>query len=108
VIQPVEPGEGQARRIEMDWRLLITTFGTIFLSELGDKTQIATLSFASAGSSRWVVFAGASLALISTSALAVLIGEGLGRLVSPLLLRRLAGVLFIALGILFFLRGPET
>ena len=92
----------------MDWKLLLTTFVTIFVAELGDKTQLTTLSFAAAGSSRWIVFAGAGLALVSTSAVAVLVGEGLGRVIPPSLLRQGAGVLFIVLGIVFLLGRPET
>lgn len=92
----------------MDWRVLATTFAAIFVAELGDKTQLATLSFASGGSSRWAVFAGASLALIATTAVAVLAGEALGRIVPPLLLRRGAGILFIALGLIFLVRGAES
>lgn len=92
----------------MEWKLLLTTFATIFVAELGDKTQIATLSFASTGSSKWVVFAGASLALISASAMAVAVGEGLGRVISPLTLRRAAGAAFIVLGLLFLLSRSEA
>jgi putative Ca2+/H+ antiporter (TMEM165/GDT1 family) len=91
----------------MDWKLMLTTFFTIFVAELGDKTQLATLSFASSGS-RWTVFAGASLALIATSALAVVGGEALGRVVPPLMLRRGAGVMFIVLGVVFLLTRAET
>ena len=85
----------------MDWKLLLSTFGAIFLAELGDKTQIATLSLAAGGSSRWAVFLGSALALIATSAIAVLAGEALSRYVSPHWLRRAAGLLFLALGALF-------
>lgn len=85
----------------MDYKLFLATFATIFLAELGDKTQLATLSLAAGGSSRWVVFAGSALALVATSALAVLGGEALGRLIPPQWLRRGAGALFILLGILF-------
>lgn len=85
----------------MDYKLFLATFATIFLAELGDKTQLATLSLAAGGSSRWVVFAGSALALVATSALAVLGGEALGRVIPPLWLRRGAGALFILLGILF-------
>jgi Ca2+/H+ antiporter, TMEM165/GDT1 family len=92
----------------MDWKILGTTLVTIFLAELGDKTQLATLSFASGGSPKWAVFLGASLALIATTALAVLAGETLGRVVPPALLRRVAGALFVLLGILFLLSRPET
>jgi putative Ca2+/H+ antiporter (TMEM165/GDT1 family) len=92
----------------MDWRLLLTTFVTVFVAELGDKTQLATLSFASGGSSRWAVFAGACLALIASSAVAVLAGEALGRVVPSLALRRGAGVLFIILGVVFLLARSDA
>ena len=95
----------------MDWKLLTSTFGCIFLAELGDKTQLATLSLASGGSSRWVVFAGSAIALVATSAVAVVAGEALSRVVSPEWLKRGAGVLFLVLGVLFLFsskRAPEV
>lgn len=82
----------------MDWRLVVTTFGAVFLAELGDKTQLATLSFAAGGKSRLAVFLGSALALVATSALAVLVGEGLARIVSPATLKRLSGVAFVVIG----------
>jgi putative Ca2+/H+ antiporter (TMEM165/GDT1 family) len=85
----------------MDWKLLAFTFASIFLAELGDKTQLATLSLAAGGSSRWVVFAGSAAALVTTSAIAVVGGEALSRAVSPVWLKRCAGVLFLMLGVLF-------
>jgi putative Ca2+/H+ antiporter (TMEM165/GDT1 family) len=83
----------------MDYKLMATTFVAVFLAELGDKTQLATLSFAGTGSSRWAVFIGSAGALVCTSAIAVLVGEGVTRVISPLLLKRLAGVAFVAIGI---------
>ena len=68
----------------MDWKLVGSTFLAIFLAEMGDKTQLATMSLA-AGSSRWAVFAGSALALVATSAVAVLAGEAVSRVVSPAL-----------------------
>jgi Ca2+/H+ antiporter, TMEM165/GDT1 family len=91
----------------MDWRLLATTFGAIFIAELGDKTQLATLSLAAGGASRWTVFAGAALALVTTSAVAVLAGEALTRVVSPVVLRRGAGAVFVLIGVLFLLARDE-
>jgi Ca2+/H+ antiporter, TMEM165/GDT1 family len=82
----------------MDWRVLGTTFAAVFLAELGDKTQLAALSFATSTTSRLSVFLGASLALIATTAIAVLFGEALTRFVSPQMLRRAAGALFVAIG----------
>jgi putative Ca2+/H+ antiporter (TMEM165/GDT1 family) len=82
----------------MDWKLFATTFGAVFIAELGDKTQLATLSFATSASSRWTVFLGSALALVATSALAVVFGEALTRIVSPKTLQKAAGVLFVAIG----------
>jgi putative Ca2+/H+ antiporter (TMEM165/GDT1 family) len=85
----------------MDYRLFASTFAAIFIAELGDKTQLATLSLSASSSSRLSVFAGSALALVLSSALAVLGGELLSRWVSPLTLRRLAGVVFLLLGALY-------
>lgn len=87
----------------MDWRLFLSTFAAIFLAEIGDKTQLATLSLSAGGSSRWAVFLGAALALVTTSAVAVLAGEAVSRVVSPEWLRRAAGVCFLLLGAFFLL-----
>jgi putative Ca2+/H+ antiporter (TMEM165/GDT1 family) len=84
----------------MDWKLFATTFAAIFLAEIGDKTQLATLSFAAEGQSRWTVFAGSALALVATSAIAVLAGEAIARVVPPLWIKRSAGLLFLILGVL--------
>jgi len=89
----------------MDWKLLVSSFVSIFLAELGDKTQLATLSLAAGGSSRWAVFVGSALALTATSAIAVLFGEGLSKVVPALWVRRLAGALFIALGVVFLIKS---
>jgi putative Ca2+/H+ antiporter (TMEM165/GDT1 family) len=84
----------------MDWKLLFTVFATIFVAEIGDKTQLATLLYASgAEASRLTVFLGASLALILTSALGVLVGSALFQYVNPQYLACVAGVGFIAVGI---------
>ena len=85
----------------MDLKLLFSTFALVFLAELGDKTQLATLSLAASGKSRLMVFAGASIALIATSGLAVLFGEALTRAIPPMWIRRAAGVAFVVMGILF-------
>ena len=84
----------------MDWKLFASTFAAIFLAELGDKTQLATLSLSSTGS-RWVVFAGSALALVASSAIAVLAGDAVSRLIPPMWIRRGAGALFVVLGVLF-------
>lgn len=83
----------------MDFKLLLTVFGTVFLAELGDKTQLATLLFASReGASLLVVFIAASLALVATTAIGVLAGAAISSHVSPKYLSYAAGVGFIVIG----------
>jgi putative Ca2+/H+ antiporter (TMEM165/GDT1 family) len=86
----------------MDWKLFASTFAAIFLAEMGDKTQLATLSLA-AGSSRWVVFAASASALVATSAVAVIAGEVVARHVPPIWIKRIAGVVFLVLGAVYLL-----
>lgn len=84
----------------MDWKVLATVFATVFIAELGDKTQLATLLFAADKEvSKWLVFIGASLALIATSALGVLGGGIISQYVSERALHLVAGVGFIAIGV---------
>lgn len=90
----------------MDWKLLGSTYAAIFFAELGDKTQLTTLALA-ADRSRWAVFAGSALALVTTSALAVLGGDVVARMIPPHWIKRGAGVLFVTLGVLFLLAKPE-
>ncbi len=90
----------------MDWKLLASTFAAVFLAEMGDKTQLATMSLA-AGGSRWAVFVGAALALVLTSAVAVLAGEVVARVVPPIWIRRGAGLLFLVLGALYLFGKGE-
>jgi len=84
----------------MDWKILFTVFTTVFLAELGDKTQLATLLFAADKEvSKWLVFVGASAALVLTSAIGVLAGGLISEHVSERHLQLIAGIGFIAIGI---------
>ena len=84
----------------MDLKTLAIVFATVFIAELGDKTQLATLLFAADREvSRWVVFFGASAALVLTSAIGVLAGGLIAQAVSPRHLSIAAGIGFIAIGI---------
>jgi putative Ca2+/H+ antiporter (TMEM165/GDT1 family) len=85
----------------MDLKLLLSTFGLVFLAELGDKTQLATLSLAASGHSRLAVFLGSAGALVLTSAIAVLAGAALTRVVPEVWIHRAAGVGFLIMGMLF-------
>jgi putative Ca2+/H+ antiporter (TMEM165/GDT1 family) len=90
----------------VDWKLLGSAFGLIFLAELGDKTQLATLALAASGKSRLVVFLGAVSALVLTSAIAAVAGEAIARVVPVVWLRRVAGAAFVVLGV-FYLLGRD-
>ena len=82
------------------WAVLWTVFGAVFVAELGDKTQLATMLFASdRETSKLLVFVGASLALITTSALGVLVGGAISDYISEKQLRYVVGIGFIAIGI---------
>ena len=82
------------------WRTFFTVLTTVFLAEVGDKTQMATMLFAADGkTSKWVVFFAASLALIAAAGLGVLVGGVIERIISPRTLKIVAGVGFILVGI---------
>ena len=84
----------------MDLKVLFVVFGTVFLAELGDKTQLATVLFASKPEvSLITVFVGASLALILSSLLAVAAGSVISQYVDPRYLSYIAGAGFIIIGI---------
>jgi len=89
----------------MEWKLFATVFGTVFLAEMADKTQLATLLFAAEGHSRWLVFLGASLALVATSAIGVLAGAALAQWLDPAVMKWAAGGLFIAIGLWTLVKG---
>jgi putative Ca2+/H+ antiporter (TMEM165/GDT1 family) len=83
----------------MDIKTLLTVFTTVFVAELGDKTQLATLLFASGREvSKLTVFLGAALALVLTSAIGVLAGGLVSEYVGEKPLRYVAGIGFIAIG----------
>ena len=84
----------------MDLKLFATVFSTIFVAELGDKTQLATLLYASdAAHPKLTVFAASASALVLTSALGVLGGSLVAEYVSPKVVRWIAGLGFIAVGL---------
>jgi len=90
----------------MDWKLIGTVFGSVFVAELGDKTQLATMLFAARGEvSKWQVFLGSSCALLLSTALGVLAGQAISGVVDERTLRWIAGCSFLAIGLWTLLRG---
>jgi len=89
----------------MDWKLLITTFGTIFLAELGDKTQLATIGFAASGKSPWMVFGGSAIALVLTSLLGVIVGTTLQKVLPIQTIHIISGILFVFIGLLLIIKN---
>jgi len=82
------------------WKSFAAIFSTVFLAEIGDKTQLATILFSAEGQvSRWVVFAASAAALVAASAIGVVLGAQIERLVKPQTLKIIAGVGFIAIGV---------
>lgn len=84
----------------MDFKILFTVFAAVFIAELGDKTQLATMLFAADKEvSKWTVFFGASLALIVASGIGVLAGSLVSEYISEKHLHYVAGIGFVAIGI---------
>ena len=84
----------------MDWRVFLTTFGVIFLAEMGDKTQLAAMTMAAQTKKPWGVLLGSALALTAVSAIGVAVGVTLGNYLPLLWIKRAAAVAFILIGIL--------
>jgi putative Ca2+/H+ antiporter (TMEM165/GDT1 family) len=82
------------------WTVFSSTFLTIFMAEMGDKTQLTTLLIAAQSQSPWVVFAGAAIALIATSLLGVLIGYWLAKRLKPKTLDRSVAILLLIISVL--------
>ncbi|HZE69492.1 MAG TPA: TMEM165/GDT1 family protein [Pyrinomonadaceae bacterium] len=87
----------------MEWRVFLSTFGVIFLAEMGDKTQLAAMTMAAESKRPWAVFLGASLALVAVSALGVLIGGAIGNYIPIVWIKRIAAISFIVIGILILM-----
>jgi putative Ca2+/H+ antiporter (TMEM165/GDT1 family) len=97
---PADSLESQGNQARRDWiAAMLTTFTTVFLAELGDKTQLAALLLSAQSGRPLLVFLGASLALISSSLVGVLLGRWLARVMPAHQLERLAGLLMVGLSL---------
>lgn len=86
----------------MDWKVLLSTFGLLFVAELGDKTQLAVISMVCKHDKPWAVFIGAIVALALVTLLGVVGGQAIYRLVPARFLHRISSAAFIVIGILMW------
>jgi putative Ca2+/H+ antiporter (TMEM165/GDT1 family) len=94
------------QEILMNIGFYLTVFATIFLAELADKTQIATLAYSvQPGVSRLGIFGASSLALVASTALSVVLAGTLSSYFTGLPLMRISGVLFILVGVVTLIRA---
>jgi len=79
--------------------LLFTTFITVFLAEMGDKTQLTTITLSSSTNKPLAVFMGSSIALILATLLGALAGGSIANLIPDFILKLLSGIVFLTIGI---------
>ena len=87
--------------------LLFTTFVTVFLAEMGDKTQLTTITISSSTNKPLAVFIGSSVALILATLLGALAGGSIANLIPAFLLKLLSGIVFLFIGINFLLQSKN-
>jgi Ca2+/H+ antiporter, TMEM165/GDT1 family len=87
----------------MDWKIFGTAFLTLFLAELGDKTQLAVITMTANTESKVSVFLGASLALITVTLLGVVFGGVLSQYIPTEYLQKIVAASFIIIGVLMLL-----
>ncbi|BAZ41909.1 hypothetical protein NIES4101_78770 [Calothrix sp. NIES-4101] len=87
---------------ESIWVTFATTFVTIFLAEIGDKTQLSTLLMSAESHAPWVVFFGSAAALVTTSLLGVLLGSWISTKLSPKTVEKAAGVMLLFISAMLF------
>ncbi len=85
--------------------LLLSTFLTIFIAELGDKTQLATLTMSGTSTKPWAVFLGSSTALVFASLIGALAGGSISNFVPEVILKSIASFTFFILGIRLFINS---
>ena len=88
-----------------DWSIFFGTFITIFIAEMGDKTQFAAIAASAQSKSTWTVLAASILALSLAAIIGVLVGRLLNQYISPERMRIISGCLFIAMGVFTLLRS---
>jgi len=86
----------------MDWKIFLTTLGTIFLAELGDKTQLAAILMTSKTGHPLTVFGGAMIAFAIVTLIGVVVGQGLIAIIPQRFLEKGAALAFILIGLVMF------
>lgn len=87
----------------MDWKIFGTAFVTLFLAELGDKTQLAVMTLSADSNSKLSVFLGAAAALVVVTLIGVLVGGAVSQWVPTEWLQRIVATAFILIGTLMLL-----
>ncbi|HDQ73484.1 MAG TPA: TMEM165/GDT1 family protein [Chloroflexi bacterium] len=82
------------------WQALMSTLGLLFVAEMGDKTQLAVLSLAGKSDTPWAVFTGGALALTTVTALGVIGGQGLCKIIPERILLWISAAAFVVMGLL--------
>ena len=103
VVHIKEVAEAAPSDFSVVWRCFVSTFVTIFLAELGDKTQVATLLMSAQSHEPWVVFGGAAAALVSTSLVGVLLGQWLAKFLTPKTLELATGGILAMVAVLLLI-----
>ena len=88
----------------MDWKVVLSTFGLLFIAELGDKTQLAVITLSGRTQKPWPVFIGAVVGLAAVTLIGALGGSVVLRFVPVELLRKLAAAGFVAMGVAMWLK----
>ncbi|WP_193199371.1 TMEM165/GDT1 family protein [Nostoc sp. MG11] len=103
LIEPVQPVVADSPQKQQSAVVIFgTTFITIFLAEIGDKTQLSTLLMSAESHSPWIVFMGSAAALITTSLLSVLLGSWIASRLSPKIVEKSAGVMLLVISLMLF------
>ncbi len=87
----------------MDWQIFWVTFGTVFLAEMGDKTQLAALTLTADKGAPWTILAGACAALCLATLIGVVVGGVVAQYVPQALIKKAAGTAFVVIGVLILL-----
>ncbi|MBE9199123.1 MULTISPECIES: TMEM165/GDT1 family protein [unclassified Nodularia (in: cyanobacteria)] len=103
IIEPLQPVVTDSQKKQESVAAIFgTTFITIFLAEIGDKTQLSTLLMSAESHAPWVVFIGSGAALITTSLLGVLLGGWMANRLSPKTVEKSAGMMLLLISLMLF------